>query len=130
MIGKVFILVHGIKNMALDELKLLIDRLRRLIESDDPDEDKIDMLRDKIEDLISISNAKVTVTCTAKKDVMISDLDYCSVIDDLVDDPTMSLEEIISNYVCSDVSYYIPMDEINVTIYDGNGEELDSCSYS
>lgn len=111
--------------MAVDELKLLVNRLRRLEESDNPNMDKIEELRDKISDMLSESKVKVKVKCSYECEVHMNQFDeYDWVIDRLVDDPTLTQEEILTDDIRTDVDSYVSWANINVIIEDENGKEL------
>lgn len=111
--------------MAVDELKLLVNRLRRLEESDDPNMDKIEELRDKISNMLSESKVKVKVKCSYECEVHMNQFgEYDWVIDRLVDDPTLTQEEILTDDIRTDVNDYISYADINVIIEDENGKEL------
>ena len=115
--------------MAVDELKLLVNRLRRLEESDDPNMDKIEELRDKISDMLSESKVKVKVKCSYECEVHMNQFDeYDWVIDRLVDDPTLTQEEILTDDIRNDIDSYVSWADINVIIEDENGKELDNFS--
>lgn len=111
--------------MAVDELKLLVNRLRRLEESDDPNMDKIEELRDKISDILSESKVKVKVKCSYECEVHMNQFDeYDWVIDRLVNDPTLTQEEILTDDIRTDIDSYVSWANINVIIEDENGKEL------
>lgn len=115
--------------MAVDELKLLVNRLRRLEESDDPNMDKIEELRDKISNMLSESKVKVKVKCSYECEVYMNQFDdYDWVIDRLVNDPTLTQEEILTYDIRNDVDNYVNWADINVIIEDENGKELDNFS--
>ena len=115
--------------MAVDELKLLVNRLRRLEESDDPNMDKIEELRDKISDMLSESKVKVKVKCSYECEVHMNQFDeYDWVIDRLVDDPTLTQEEILTDDIRTDTDSYVSWADINVIIEDENGKDLDNFS--
>lgn len=113
--------------MAVDELKLLVNRLRRLEEADDRDENKIEELRDKIEDLLSESDAKVIMKCYYEREVRMDEFDdHEWVIDRMVEDSTLTQEDILLGDIQNDVDGYVSWDDINIKIEDENGNELDS----
>lgn len=113
--------------MAVDELKLLVNRLRRLEEAEDKDENKIDELRDKIEEILSESNVKVIVRCSYDREVRMDGFDdYEWIIDRMVDDSTLTQEDILVGDIKNNIDCYVSWDDINVTIEDENGNELDS----
>lgn len=113
--------------MAINELKLLVNRLRRLEESDDPNMDKIKELRDKISSMLSESKVKVKVKCFYECEVRMNQFDdYDWVIDRLVNDPTLTQEEILTYDIRTDVDNYINWANINFIIEDENGKELDN----
>lgn len=113
--------------MAVDELKLLVNRLRRLEEAEDKDENKIDELRDKIEEILSKSNVKVIVRCSYDREVRMDEFDdYEWIIDRMVDDSTLTQEDILVGDIRNDLDCYVSWDDINVIIEDENGNELDS----
>lgn len=115
--------------MAVDELKLLVNRLRRLQESDDPNINKIDELRDKISSILSESKVKVKVKCSYEFEVHMNQFDeYDWIISRLVNDPTLTQEEILIDDIRNDVDDYIDLVDMNVIIEDENGKELDNFS--
>ena len=117
--------------MALDRLTLLINRCRRLKESNENgvNDDKIGKLYDEIADLLSESNEKVIIKCSYEREVCMGD--FCSsgysdwMIDQLVDNH-MNQEEVLTNDIRNNLDDYVCWDDINVTIEDKNGNELDS----
>lgn len=117
--------------MALDELTLLVNRCRRLQESnkDGDNTDKIEEIREKIANMLSKSDEKVIIRCSYEREICMSDLDYQDyydwVIDYLVDDH-MNQEEILAKDIRYNTSNYVDWDNINITIEDKNGNELDS----
>ena len=117
--------------MALDELTLLVNRCRRLQESneDGDNSDKIEEIREKIANMLSKSDEKVIIRCSCEREICMSDLDYQDyydwVIDYLVDDH-MSQEEILAKDIRYNTSNYVDWDNINITIEDKNGNKLDS----
>ena len=113
--------------MALDELRVLLNRLRRLEESEEPDEAKIDELREKIADLLSESDVKVRLKCSFEREVRMDDFEeYDWVIDKLVEDSTLTQEDILVDDIRNDLDCYVCWDDIQVTIESEDGEELDS----
>lgn len=115
--------------MAVDELKLLVNRLRRLEESDDPNMDKIEELRDKISNILSESKVKVKVKCSYECEVHMNQLDdYNWVIDSLVNDPTLTQEELLTNDIRNNTDDYVSWADIGIIIEDENGKELDNFS--
>lgn len=126
MIENLFILAPGI-NMALDELRMLLNRLRRLVESEEPDEAKIGELREKIADLLSVSDVKVRIKCSFEREVRMDDFEeYDWVIDRFIDDPSLTQEDILADDIRDDLSYYVNFEDIYITIEREDGEELDS----
>lgn len=117
--------------MALDELTLLVNRCRRLQENNESGEntDKIEEIREKIANMLSKSDEKVIIRCSYEREICMSDLDYQDyydwVIDYLVDDH-MNQEEILAKDIRYNTSNYVDWDNINITIEDKNGNELDS----
>lgn len=115
--------------MALDELTLLVNRCRRLQENNESGEntDKIEEIREKIANMLSKSDEKVIIRCSYEREICMSDLDYQSyydwVIDYLVDDH-MNQEEILAKDIRYNTSNYVDWDNINITIKDKNGNEL------
>lgn len=113
--------------MALDELRVLINRLRRLEESDEPDGDRIDELREKISDLLAESDVKVRIKCHFERDVRMDDIEeYDWVIDRLIEDSTVTQEDILVDDIRNDLDCYACWDDVKVTIENENGELLDS----
>ena len=117
--------------MALDELTLLVNRCRRLQENNENGEndDRIDEIREKIADLLSKSNEKVIIKCSYEREVCMSDFDsddyYDWIIDQLVDDH-MDQEEILTRDIQNNLDRYACWDDVEITIEDKNGNELDS----
>ena len=117
--------------MALDKLTLLINRCRRLKESNENGEndDKIDELYDDIATLLSESNEKVILKASYEREVCMHNFDssdYCNwIIDNLVD-RHMSQEEILAEDIRESLDNYICWDDVTITIEDKNGNELDS----
>lgn len=117
--------------MALNRLTLLISRCRRLKESNENgvNDDKIGKLYDEIADLLSESNEKVIIKCSYEREVCMGDFDsqdyYDWIIDKLVDERT-DQETILVDDIRNDPDNYFWWDDINVTIEDKNGNELDS----
>lgn len=113
--------------MALDELRVLLNRLRRLEESEEPDEAKIDELREKIADILAESDVKVRIKCSFEREVRMDDFEeYDWVIDRLVEDSTLTQEDILVDDIRNDLDCYVCWDDIQVTIESEDGEELDS----
>lgn len=114
--------------MALDRLTLLINRCRRLKESNENgvNDDKIGKLYDEIADLLSESNEKVIIKCSFEREVRMGDFDYYDwIIDKLVDERT-DQETILVDDIRNDPDNYVCWDDITITIEDKNGNELDS----
>lgn len=117
--------------MALDELTLLVNRCRRLQENNENGENdnRIDEIREKIADLLSKSNEKVIIKCSYEREVCMSDFDsddyYDWIIDELVDEHR-DQEEILTDDIQQNLDRYVTWDDIEVTIEDKNGNELDS----
>lgn len=117
--------------MALDELTLLINRCRRLQENNEngKNEDKIEEIRDKIADLLSNSNEKIIIKCSYECEVCVSGLcteDYHDWMIDKLVDGHLSQEEALLKDIRSNLDNYVCWDDITVTIWDKNGNELDS----
>lgn len=117
--------------MALNELTLLINRCRKLQENNEngENEDRIDEIRDKIADLLSESDEKVTITCSYEREVCMKDYyseDYFDWIIDKLVDTKMSQEEIMVEDIRDNLDSYVTWDDITVTIKDKHGNELDS----
>lgn len=114
--------------MALNKLTLLINRCRRLKESNENgvNDDKIGKLYDEIADLLSESNEKVIIKCSFEREVRMGDFDYYDwIIDKLVDERT-DQETILVDDIRNDPDNYVCWDDITITIEDKNGNELDS----
>lgn len=113
--------------MALDELRVLLNRLRRLEESEEPDQAKIDELRDKISELLCHSDVKVRIKCSFEREVRMDDFDeYDWVIDRLLEDSTVTQEDVLVEDIRNDLDCYVCWDDIQITIESEDGEELDS----
>lgn len=115
--------------MALDELTLLVNRCRRLQESneDGNNTDKIEEIKEKIVNMLSKSDEKVIIRCSYEREVYMSDLDYQSYYDWVIDylvDGHMNQEEILVEDIRYNTSNYIDLHNINITIEDKNGNEL------
>lgn len=114
--------------MALNKLTLLINRCRRLKESNENgvNDDKIGKLYDEIADLLSESDEKVIIKCSYEREVCMGDFDcYDWIIDKLVDNH-MNQEEVLIEDIRNNLDDYVCWDDVTITIEDKNGNELDS----
>lgn len=116
--------------MALDELTLLVNRLRRLEENneDNKNDNKIDEIREKIAKLLSNSDKKVIIKCSYDREVCMKDFDkedYDWIIDELVN--THSTQEgVLVKDIVYNLDNYVTWDDVLVTIEDENGNEFES----
>lgn len=117
--------------MALDELTLLVNRCRRLHNSNENGEndDKIDEIYDKIVELLSKSKEKVILKCSYEREVCMSDFNSDDYYDWIIDGLVcgyMSQEEVLLGDIRNHPDSYVCWDDVTVTIEDKNGNELDS----
>lgn len=113
--------------MALDQLRLVLNRIRRLQDSEDPDIEKIGELREQAGELLSESNAKIIMKCHYEREIRMDEIeDNEWVIDRMLDNSTLSQEEILVDDVRDDLDCYVCWDDIEITLEDENGKELDS----
>lgn len=115
--------------MALDELTLLINRCRRLQDTNELgcNDDKIGEIRDKIADLLSKSNERVIIKCSYEKEICMGNFfpeDYYDWIIDRLIDSGKSQVEVLADDIRDDCTNYIDWDDSIITVEDKDGNEL------
>lgn len=121
--------------MALDKVRLLVNKIRRLNESNENGENnsKLDDLYEELNNEIERSNIKVRLVAKVDRTVYLNGVDNWEewLIDRLVEDeendpsPTEILAEDICRSGDDGLSYYIDMDDdIEAHVYDENGKEI------
>lgn len=112
--------------MALDELRILLNKLRRLEENEESDENKIDELRGKIADLLAESDVKVIIKGSFEREARMDDIEeYGWVIDRLVEDSTLTQEDILVDDIRCNLDCYVGWEDVLITVESADGEELD-----
>lgn len=113
--------------MTLDNLRVLLNRLRRLEEDENSSDEKIQDLRKEIADILSGSNAKVKIKASFEREVHMYEFgDYDWIIDTMLEDSTLTQQDIITNDIVNNVEDYVSLDGLDIIIEDENGNELDS----
>lgn len=121
--------------MALDKVRLLVNKIRRLNESNENGENnsKLDDLYEELNNEIERSNIKVRLVAKVDRMVYLNEVDNWEewLIDRLIEDeendpsPTEILAEDICRSSDDGLSYYIDMDDdIEAHVYDENGKEI------
>lgn len=114
--------------MALDKVRILVNRLNRLYEKEYYSYEEEEKLQDEIATELQNSDKKVVVKCSLEREVCIKDLGqetiYNHIIPKLCDDGAdqeAALAETITEYVDD----FICWRDIEVVIEDKNGKELE-----
>lgn len=121
--------------MALDKVRLLVNKIRRLDESNENGENnsKLDDLYEELNNEIERSNIKVRLVAKVDRMVYLNEVYNWEewLIDRLVEDeendpsPTEILAEDICQISNDSLSYYIDIDnDIEAHVYDENGKEI------
>ena len=119
--------------MALDKVRLLVNKIRRLEENNDNGEynSKIDDLQEELCNEITKSNLKVKIVAKIEKEICLKDVDNWEdwLIERLLDEEnTSSPIEILAEDICKsgeDFEYYVNFDDdIDVTVYNTDGKEI------
>lgn len=122
--------------MALDKIRLLVNKIRRLSESNDDGENdsKLDDLYEELNDEIEKADIKVRLVAKVDRIVSLNEVDNWEewLVDRLIEDDENdpSPAEILADDICRSgddgLSYYIDMedDDIEAHVYDENGKEI------
>lgn len=121
--------------MALDKVRLLVNKIRRLNESNDDGENdsKLDDLYEELNNEIEKADIKVRLVAKVDTVVSLNEVDNWEewLVDRLIEDEENdpSPAEILADDICRDgddgLSYYIDMDhDIEAHVYDENGKEI------
>lgn len=120
--------------MALDKVRLLVNKIRRLSDSNEDGENdsKIDALYEELYKEIENSNIKVRLVAKIDKVIPLNEVDNWEewLVDNLIEDEDdSSVTEIFARDICrnggDDLSYYIDLDEdVEAHVYDENGKEI------
>lgn len=120
--------------MALDKVRLLVNKIRRLGDSNEDGENdsKIDSLYEELYKEIENSNIKVRLVAKIDKVIPLNEVDNWEewLVDNLIEDEDdSSVTEIFARDICRNgsdgLSYYIDLDEdVEAHVYDENGKEI------
>ena len=122
--------------MALDKIRLLVNKIRRLSESNDDGENdsKLDDLYEELNDEIEKADIKVRLVAKVDRIVSLNEVDNWEewLVDRLIEDdendpsPAEILADDIYRSGYDGLSYYIDMedDDIEAHVYDENGKEI------
>lgn len=116
--------------MALDKIRLIVNKIRRLNESnkDGVNDSKLDDLYEELSNEIEKADIKVRLVTKVDKVISLNDTDNWQewLIDNLIeseddDSPT----DIFTKDICDDLRYYVDLDsDVEVYIYNENGKEI------
>lgn len=120
--------------MALDKVRLLVNKIRRLRDSNENGENdfKIDALYEELCKEIENSNIKVRLVAKIDKTVYLNETDNWEewLVDNLVEsEDNPSTIEVFAKDICQNgydgFSYYIDLNEdVEAHVYDENGKEI------
>lgn len=121
--------------MALDKVRLLVNKIRRLRESNEDGENdsKLDNFYEELSNEIERSNIKVRLVAKVDKTVCLNEVDNWGewLIDRLIEDEKNdpSPTEILAEDICQNgddgLLYYIDLDkDVEAHVYDENGKEI------
>ena len=116
--------------MALDNVRLLINKIRRLNNLNDNGEYdlKLDDLYKELNKEIEASDVKVKVVIKVEKEIKLENIDNWEdwLVDNLIEDYyDSSPEDLIAKDIENDLSYYIDFDEeSDITVYNKNGKKI------
>lgn len=120
--------------MALDKVRLLVNKIRRLNESNENGENdsKLDNLYYELNNEIEKADIKVRLVAKVDRIVSLNEVDNWEewlvdrLIEDKENDPSPT--EILADDICrngdDNLSYYIDMDDIEAHVYDKDGKEI------
>lgn len=121
--------------MALDKLRLIVNKIRRLQETNDQGKNysKLDELYEELTREIQNSNITVKVVAKVEKEINLNETDSSWeewLIDNLIDDEDdASPTEILARDICREGDdgflYYIDADsDFDITVYDEHGKKI------
>ena len=119
--------------MALDKIRLLVNKIRRLSETNDDGENdsKLDDLYDELCDEIEKSNITVKIVAKMEREVNLNDVDNWDewLVDGLIESKDdSSPAELLAKDICNDNDsfvYYGNVDcDLDVNVYDQNGKKI------
>lgn len=120
--------------MALDKVRLLVNKIRRLSDSNENGENysKIDSLYEELNNEIEKANITVKLVAKVEKEVHLNEVDNWDewLVDRLIEDEeSLSPIEILAEDICRNgddgLMYYIDADcDIEAHVYDKNGKEI------
>ena len=119
--------------MALDKIRLLVNKIRRLSETNDDGENdsKLDDLYDELCDEIEKSNITVKIVAKMEREVNLNDVDNWDewLVDGLIESKDdSSPAELLAKDICNDNDsfvYYVNVDcDLDVNVYDQNGKKI------
>lgn len=120
--------------MALDKVRLLVNKIRRLKDSNEDGENdsKIDALYEELYKEIENSNIKVRLVAKIDKIIYLNDTDNWEewLVDNLIEsEDDQSTIEVFAEDICRNgddgLSYYIDLNEdVEAHVYDENGKEI------
>lgn len=120
--------------MALDKVRLLVNKIRRLSNSNENGENnsKIDALYEELYNEIEDADIKVRLVAKVDKVISLNDVDNWSewLVDRLIEDENdPSTIEVLAEDICRNgddgLSYYIDLDrDVEAHVYDENGKEI------
>lgn len=119
--------------MELDKVRLLVNKIRRLSETNDDGENdsKLDDLYDELCDEIEKSNITVKIVAKMEREVNLNDVDNWEewLVDGLIESKDdSSPAELLAKDICNDNDsfvYYVNVDcDLDVNVYDQNGKKI------
>ena len=119
--------------MELDKVRLLVNKIRRLSETNDDGENdsKLDDLYDELYDEIEKSNITVKIVAKMEREVNLNDVDNWEewLVDGLIESKDdSSPAELLAKDICNDNDsfvYYVNVDcDLDVNVYDQNGKKI------
>ena len=119
--------------MELDKVRLLVNKIRRLSETNDDGENdsKLDDLYDELCDEIEKSNITVKIVAKMEREVNLNDVDNWDewLVDGLIESKDdSSPAELLAKDICDDYDsfvYYVNVDcDLDVNVYDQNGKKI------
>lgn len=119
--------------MELDKVRLLVNKIRRLSETNDDGENdsKLDDLYDELCNEIEKSNITVKIVAKMEREVNLNDVDNWEewLVDGLIESKDdSSPAELLAKDICNDNDsfvYYVNVDcDLDVNVYDQNGKKI------
>lgn len=111
--------------MALDQLTLLVNKYRRLRDSEETNDEALDEAYEAIEDYLRNNNRRFIIKASAEVEYNTSEMeDYVWLVDSLVDERQTIDEAIAEDFKTGDCDLYISWEDIHLSLEDENGKEL------